>query len=475
MPCRVFISHSSADKGQVSPLVRLLASHFSLSFDNKEIICTSSPEADLENNCLFNEALKDAIKEADLSIVVISPNYIKSEYCLCELGAIWAASKEKFIFNPQSIRRDYLPEIAADRKFSSFDEVGMDALVDKMKKIGFTPKDESHTAWNSLKKVALREIEENESSQKHIYLSAHMKRSEKIAAYFYEWLPQVIPDVSLFYSGKDIPKDCNDSTARVSAALKKSLFGIVFVTRENSRESQINVDRGGLLVAGCPCRSLLIDTDAKLPKDIIPIAEPVTTKKDSIRDLLLSIRSHAAEKYPIERIKEDFERLWPELEAKIREVQATKADPAEKRTGAPEWYEAVEEAEKVNPHLAEHLKNADTNDRQECRKLADELNKEINADISKRFVDVYNFYPPENVLAAIKAGQKFLPPETVKAIQNMQKIYNQIDLGAVSKEASAIQESAVFKNMDAIQKSFNRFKPLFPPDDDPPLIPVKKK
>lgn len=158
MPCRVFISHASVDKWQAVPLVHLLANYFNLSFDNKEIVCTSSPEADLENNCLFNDALKNAIRKTKLSIVLISYNYIQSEYCLCELGAIWAASKEKFIFNPQSIQRNNLPEIVVGRKYSNLDGVGLDALCDKMESLGFIPKDKSRSVWTSLKKIALKEI-----------------------------------------------------------------------------------------------------------------------------------------------------------------------------------------------------------------------------------------------------------------------------------------------------------------------------
>lgn len=161
MPCRVFISHASLDKWQAVPLVHLLENHFSLSCDKKEIVCTSAPETDLENNCLFNDALKNAIREAELSIVIISHNYIQSKYCLCELGAIWESQKEKFIFNPQFIQHNNLPEILAGRKFHKLDDEGLDALGDKMELIGFTPKDKSHTAWNSRKRSALNEINGN--------------------------------------------------------------------------------------------------------------------------------------------------------------------------------------------------------------------------------------------------------------------------------------------------------------------------
>ena len=141
-----------------SPLAHLLANYFNLSFDNKEIVCTSSPEADLENNCLFNDALKNAIKEAKLSIVLISYNYLASDYCRYELGAIWAASEETFIFNPQSIQRDNLPEIVVGRKYSNLDEEGLDALRDKMVSLKFEPKDKNISVWTSLKKRTLKEI-----------------------------------------------------------------------------------------------------------------------------------------------------------------------------------------------------------------------------------------------------------------------------------------------------------------------------
>lgn len=453
------------------------------------------------------EKIREALKTSSFGVAFITRENSQALWIHSEIGALWGDKKE---CSPFMIDGDIgeikglIPTIQQTkpdrddvlRLIHSIRDILIPSLSDEVVDRAF------EREWSDLdkkiKEVQNTTIEEGNvvnQSQKHIYLSAHMERSERVATYFYEWLPKVIKGVNLFYSEKDVPIGGYDRSERNREAIKHSSMGVVFVTRENSKESQIDIERGGMWMAKCPCVRFVIDPDVELPEDIMPKDDLVTTEKASIHKMILSIRTYAAEKFSIECLEEAFEQRWPELEAKIREVQSTKADPAEKRTGAVEWYEAVEEAEKVNPYLAEQLQKADADDEQECRKLADELNKKINADINKLFVDVYKFYPPDNVLAAINTGQKFLPTETVKAIQSMQSIYKHLDLPFWHKAVSSFPEPGVMKQIIETQKRFNSlnmFKSILPPDADKkndkkndeedddkddaqPLLPVKKK
>lgn len=95
MSCKLFISHAAADVDKVTPIVDCITACFEIS--NEEIMYTSSLTKGIRNGKDFNKELREAIQESDLVIVFLSANYIKSQYCLIELGATWGNNKKHFI------------------------------------------------------------------------------------------------------------------------------------------------------------------------------------------------------------------------------------------------------------------------------------------------------------------------------------------------------------------------------------------
>ncbi len=96
MTKKIFISHSSQDKPLVDALVNIL-------LDNgcqieRDVIYCSSIEGmkTLPGDPDFIRDLKDKLQDAKLIILLLSPNYYDSQYCLAELGATWMLDTPTF-------------------------------------------------------------------------------------------------------------------------------------------------------------------------------------------------------------------------------------------------------------------------------------------------------------------------------------------------------------------------------------------
>lgn len=84
---KIFISHSSEDKELVLMFVNLLTQSFHI--DNNEIFCTSMDNA-LKVGEDFIVSIKENLKESEIVLFLITPNYISSKFCIMEMGAAWA-------------------------------------------------------------------------------------------------------------------------------------------------------------------------------------------------------------------------------------------------------------------------------------------------------------------------------------------------------------------------------------------------
>lgn len=92
---RVFISHAATDKELVDGFVDLLDTGTAL--NQTDIFCSSVKGMGVPNYKEFVETIKKQLEEAQLVIVILSPNFIESSFCNCELGATWFTAKECFV------------------------------------------------------------------------------------------------------------------------------------------------------------------------------------------------------------------------------------------------------------------------------------------------------------------------------------------------------------------------------------------
>lgn len=90
---KVFISFCCQDQKLVERFLEFL--QLGIGMERKNISCTFYPEM-LETGSRFIEKIRTQLKECDTVISIITDEYLKSKFCLMEMGAAWALSKNYF-------------------------------------------------------------------------------------------------------------------------------------------------------------------------------------------------------------------------------------------------------------------------------------------------------------------------------------------------------------------------------------------
>jgi len=86
----IFISHSGKDKKIVDDFVDLLLG--ALSVPISKIFCSSSDGMKIESGTDWRDSILEALQQAKVNFLFISPNYKESEVCMNEMGAGWVTS-----------------------------------------------------------------------------------------------------------------------------------------------------------------------------------------------------------------------------------------------------------------------------------------------------------------------------------------------------------------------------------------------
>jgi hypothetical protein len=88
----IFISHATKDKSLADAFVDLLETGIGISSDS--IFCTSLEGMKIPPGKNFVDSIKDQMQDPKAVILLLTPNYYRSVFCLCELGATWAMCHE---------------------------------------------------------------------------------------------------------------------------------------------------------------------------------------------------------------------------------------------------------------------------------------------------------------------------------------------------------------------------------------------
>lgn len=88
---KIFISHSTKNQELAKQFMKLLQT--GMGFARKDIFCTSLPNT-LPTGEAFIEKIREELKECEAVIFLITREYLKSRFCLAELGAAWGLSKQ---------------------------------------------------------------------------------------------------------------------------------------------------------------------------------------------------------------------------------------------------------------------------------------------------------------------------------------------------------------------------------------------
>lgn len=88
---KIFISHSSKDKGVVEELIEILES---IGLNSTQIFCSSFEGYGIEFGENFLDRIKEELDNNILVIFLLSKNFFESPICLCEMGATWVKTNQ---------------------------------------------------------------------------------------------------------------------------------------------------------------------------------------------------------------------------------------------------------------------------------------------------------------------------------------------------------------------------------------------
>ncbi|MEO1060013.1 MAG: toll/interleukin-1 receptor domain-containing protein [Actinomycetota bacterium] len=84
---RIFISHAHADLALADPLVELL--RLGVGAEPADIFCSSIQGQGIGAGERWLDVLANELNQTKLVVILITPAYLASTFCMCELGALW--------------------------------------------------------------------------------------------------------------------------------------------------------------------------------------------------------------------------------------------------------------------------------------------------------------------------------------------------------------------------------------------------
>lgn len=99
---RLFISHSSKDKIIMDSFLEFL--QLGMGVERDDIFCTAYAK-DLVSGEAFMETIRLELNDCEAVISLVTEEYLRSKFCLAEMGAAWAMSKHYFPITTMPIER----------------------------------------------------------------------------------------------------------------------------------------------------------------------------------------------------------------------------------------------------------------------------------------------------------------------------------------------------------------------------------
>lgn len=92
MPTTLFLSHAVADAKLAELLTRLLGTGFGLTGD--AVFCSSLPGRTIPGGFDFIDHIKKSLEESKVVVLLLTENYLASQFCLAEIGAAWISKED---------------------------------------------------------------------------------------------------------------------------------------------------------------------------------------------------------------------------------------------------------------------------------------------------------------------------------------------------------------------------------------------
>ncbi len=155
-----------------------------------------------------------------------------------------------------------------------------------------------------------------------VFISWSGETSRRVGEAFRNWLPMLLQSVKPYYTPSDIEKGTRWSSD-IAGELDASMAGIFCVTRDNLFSQWLMFEAGAIskkvdnsLV--CP---ILIDLESNELEGPLNQFQVTLFQKADIKRLIFDLNK-ANKEYNVEEtvLSQLFEKLWPELEEKVKEI-----------------------------------------------------------------------------------------------------------------------------------------------------------
>lgn len=134
MSKEIFISHASADKPLVDGFVNFI--RLGMDISNREIYCITYNKGEIPSGDSFTEHIKENINNAKIVILLITPNFLHSNFCMAELGAAWAMGKKIIPIIVPPLKFDALEDTPLKARQGIRVET-IDIFADELKQVGY--------------------------------------------------------------------------------------------------------------------------------------------------------------------------------------------------------------------------------------------------------------------------------------------------------------------------------------------------
>jgi hypothetical protein len=180
----IFLSHATADTKLAEKFLRFLVE--AIGVREKEIFCSSVEGHGIPLGDDFNEYMKTSIQEPKLVILLMTPRYMESWFCLMELGAAWAKSHYTLPIVVPPVKFSAVSSTLGLKQGWSIDnEEKLNALRDMIIKAKIPLDDRSATTWDKKRtqwKSDLKKLLDKLAQPTNVSAAEYEALKQKLAA-----------------------------------------------------------------------------------------------------------------------------------------------------------------------------------------------------------------------------------------------------------------------------------------------------
>lgn len=116
----LFISHAEKDTKLAGAMVELLKN--ATSIKSEDVISFSLEEAGIPSEEDFVSHIRSKIGNPESTIVLLTPNYLSSRFCLCELGTVWAISQNMIPLLVPPLEARHVTKLIPENRLHQIDD-----------------------------------------------------------------------------------------------------------------------------------------------------------------------------------------------------------------------------------------------------------------------------------------------------------------------------------------------------------------